>query len=128
MVFSLFLPQQTDNKPTDLIWWLSGLTCTDDNFSQKGVFQKYANQHHMAVVMPDTSPRGTAVADDEGWDFSQGAGFYLNATQNWQKIIGWRLFDGRIGSSTCLALIPNFSGKESIMGTLMVVTARWSSA
>ena len=92
MVFSLFLPKQTDNKPTSLVWWLSGLTCTDDNFSQKGAFQKYASQHQLAVVMPDTSPRGTDVADDENWDLGQGAGFYLNATQEpWAK--NYRMYD-----------------------------------
>ncbi|CZR04471.1 S-formylglutathione hydrolase [Trichococcus ilyis] len=120
MVFSLFLPKQTDNKPTSLIWWLSGLTCTDDNFSQKGAFQKYASQHQLAVVMPDTSPRGTAVADDAGWDLGQGAGFYLNATQEpWAK--NYRMYDYLTQELPQLvySLIPNFSEKESIMGHSM---------
>ena len=120
MVFSLFLPKQTDNKTTALVWWLSGLTCTDDNFSQKGAFQKYANQHQLAIVMPDTSPRGTNVADDEGWDLGQGAGFYLNATQEpWAK--NYRMYDYLTEELPQLVytLIPNFSGKESIMGHSM---------
>nr|WP_319215155.1 S-formylglutathione hydrolase [uncultured Trichococcus sp.] len=120
MVFSLFLPKQTDNTPTDLIWWLSGLTCTDDNFSQKGAFQKYANQHQLAIVMPDTSPRGTDVADDENWDLGQGAGFYLNATQEpWAK--NYRMYDYLTKELPQLVytLIPNFSGKESLMGHSM---------
>lgn len=120
MVFSLFLPKQTDNKPTSLIWWLSGLTCTDDNFSQKGAFQKYASQHQLTVVMPDTSPRGTDVADDENWDLGQGAGFYLNATQEpWAK--NYRMYDYLTKELPQLVytLIPNFSGKESIMGHSM---------
>lgn len=120
MVFSLFLPKQADNKPTSLIWWLSGLTCTDDNFSQKGAFQKYASQHQLAVVMPDTSPRGTAVADDAGWDLGQGAGFYLNATQEpWAK--NYRMYDYLTQELPQLvySLIPDFSGKESIMGHSM---------
>lgn len=120
MVFSLFLPKQTDNKPTSLVWWLSGLTCTDDNFSQKGAFQKYANQHQLAVAMPDTSPRGTDVADDENWDLGQGGGFYLNATQEpWAK--NYRMYDYLTKELPQLvhSLIPNFSGKESIMGHSM---------
>jgi len=120
MVFSLFLPKQTDNKPTSLVWWLSGLTCTDDNFSQKGAFQKYAAQHQLAVVMPDTSPRGTDVADDENWDLGQGAGFYLNATQEpWAK--NYQMYDYLTQELPQLVytLIPNFSGKESIMGHSM---------
>jgi len=120
MVFSLFLPKQADNKPTALIWWLSGLTCTDDNFSQKGAFQKYASQHQLAVVMPDTSPRGTDVADDAGWDLGQGAGFYLNATQEpWAK--NYRMYDYLTQELPQLvySLIPDFSGKESIMGHSM---------
>lgn len=120
MVFSLFLPKQADNKPTSLVWWLSGLTCTDDNFSQKGAFQKYASQHQLAVAMPDTSPRGTAVADDESWDLGQGAGFYLNATQEpWAK--NYRMYDYLTQELPQLvySLIPDFSGKESIMGHSM---------
>ena len=120
MVFSLFLPKQTDNIPTALVWWLSGLTCTDDNFSQKGAFQKYANQLQLAIVMPDTSPRGTDVADDAGWDLGQGAGFYLNAIQEpWAK--NYRMYDYLTIELPKLvyALIPNFSGKESIMGHSM---------
>lgn len=120
MVFSLFLPQQTDNKPTDLIWWLSGLTCTDDNFSQKGAFQKYASQHQLAIAMPDTSPRGTDVADDENWDLGQGAGFYLNATQEpWAKNYRMYAYLTEELPQLVYALIPNFSGKESIMGHSM---------
>ncbi|MDB6354249.1 S-formylglutathione hydrolase [Trichococcus sp. K1Tr] len=120
MVFSLFLPKQTDNKPTSLVWWLSGLTCTDDNFSQKGAFQKYASQHQFVAVMPDTSPRGTDVADDENWDLGQGAGFYLNATQEpWAK--NYQMYDYLTKELPQLVytLIPNFSGKESILGHSM---------
>lgn len=120
MVFSLFLPKQTDNKPTDLIWWLSGLTCTDDNFSQKGAFQKYASQHQLAIAMPDTSPRGTDVADDENWDLGQGAGFYLNATQEpWAKNYRMYAYLTKELPQLVYTLIPNFSGKESIMGHSM---------
>ena len=120
MVFSLFLPKTAESNPTALVWWLSGLTCTDDNFSQKGAFQKYANQHQLAIVMPDTSPRGGDVADDEGWDLGQGAGFYLNATQEpWAKNYRMYTYLTEELSDMVHALIPNFSGKESIMGHSM---------
>ncbi len=83
MTFSIYLPPQADQRAVPLIYWLSGLTCTDENFMQKAGAQRYAAEHGVAIVTPDTSPRGTDVAADPegGWDFGLGAGFYLNATQ-----------------------------------------------
>lgn len=119
--FSLFLPDTAAaDAPTPLIWWLAGLTCTDDNFSQKGDFQKYAVEQHIAFVMPDTSPRGTDVADSEDWDLGQGAGFYLNATHApWQT--HYRMYDYLTNELPAIVhpLIPHFSGQESIMGHSM---------
>lgn len=89
MRFSIFLPfKATDSTPVPVLYWLSGLTCTDENFMQKaGAFRKAA-ELGIAIVAPDTSPRGNDVPDDpEGcYDFGLGAGFYLDATQEpWQK-------------------------------------------
>lgn len=83
MNFSIYLPPQAESGPVPVIYWLSGLTCTDENFVQKAGAQRYAAEYGVAIVAPDTSPRGEGVADDpEGsWDFGLGAGFYLNATQ-----------------------------------------------
>ncbi len=83
MKFSVFLPPQAEQGPVPALYWLSGLTCTDDNFSHKAGAQQYAAQHGIALIIPDTSPRGEGVADDaEGaYDFGLGAGFYLNATE-----------------------------------------------
>jgi S-formylglutathione hydrolase len=83
MQLSLFLPPQAERGPVPLLYWLSGLTCTDENFVIKAGAQRYAAEHGIAVVCPDTSPRGEGVPDDpEGaWDFGLGAGFYLNATE-----------------------------------------------
>lgn len=120
MVFSLFLPQIKEKDPISLIWWLSGLTCTDDNFSQKGAFQKYANEHQVVIAIPDTSPRGENVVDDKSWDLGKGAGFYLNATQPpWEK--NYQMYDyvTKELSRIVHSLIPNFSEKESIMGHSM---------
>ena len=83
MTFSVYLPPQAAKGLVPTIWWLSGLTCTDDNFVQKAGAQRYAAEAGVAIVCPDTSPRGEGVPDDpEGaWDFGLGAGFYVNATQ-----------------------------------------------
>lgn len=83
MVFSVYLPPQAEHTKVPVIYWLSGLTCTDQNFVTKAGAQKYAAEHGIAIVCPDTSPRGEGIPDDaEGsWDFGLGAGFYVNATQ-----------------------------------------------
>jgi S-formylglutathione hydrolase len=83
MTFSIYLPPQVNNGPVPVLYWLSGLTCTDENFVQKAGAQQYAAEHGIAIVCPDTSPRGEGVADDpEGaYDMGLGAGFYVNATQ-----------------------------------------------
>lgn len=81
MTFSLFLPNKETFAQPPLLWWLSGLTCTDDNFTHKAGAQKAAARLGVAMIMPDTSPRGEEVADSEDWDLGQGAGFYLNATE-----------------------------------------------
>lgn len=88
MNFSIFLPPQSKKTPVPVLYWLSGLTCTDENFVHKAGAQRYATEHGVAIVCPDTSPRGNGVADDpEGaWDFGLGAGFYVNASQSpWQS-------------------------------------------
>lgn len=81
MTFSLFLPNKETFSDPPLFWWLSGLTCTDDNFTHKAGAQKAAARLGVAMIMPDTSPRGEEIADSEDWDLGQGAGFYLNATE-----------------------------------------------
>ncbi|MDW0110904.1 S-formylglutathione hydrolase [Sporosarcina aquimarina] len=120
MTFSIYLPSNQEKKEIPLIWWLSGLTCTDDNFSQKSGFQRLAEKHQVAVIIPDTSPRGENVADDAAYDLGQGAGFYLTATQEpWAKHYNMYAYITDELSRIAAALIPNFSGKESIMGHSM---------
>lgn len=83
MHFSLYLPPQAENVPVPVLYWLSGLTCNDENFVIKAGAQQFAAKTGMAIVTPDTSPRGESVPDDAkaAYDFGLGAGFYVNATQ-----------------------------------------------
>ncbi len=81
MTFGLFLPAEARLHPVPLLWYLSGLTCTHENAMTKAHMQEHAARHGLAVVFPDTSPRGEGVADDAAYDLGQGAGFYVNATQ-----------------------------------------------
>lgn len=79
---SVYLPPQAEQGSVPVLYWLSGLTCTDENFVTKAGAQRSAAELGLAIVAPDTSPRGADVADDPGWDLGQGAGFYVDATQD----------------------------------------------
>lgn len=84
MRFAVYLPPQAEsNDKLPVLYWLSGLTCTEENFMLKSGGQRYAAEHGIIIVAPDTSPRGEIVPDDPqgAWDFGLGAGFYVNATQ-----------------------------------------------
>lgn len=81
MRFGVYLPPQVQRDACPVLYWLSGLTCSEQNFITKAGAQRYAAEHGVILVAPDTSPRGEGVADAEGYDLGQGAGFYLNATQ-----------------------------------------------
>lgn len=82
MTFAVYLPPQAEHRSVPLLWYLSGLTCTHENAMTKGGFQEHAAREGIALVFPDTSPRGSDIADDEAYDLGQGAGFYLNATRD----------------------------------------------
>ncbi|MBO9433129.1 S-formylglutathione hydrolase [Ruegeria sp. R13_0] len=81
MTFGLFLPAEAKDGPVPVLWYLSGLTCTHENAMTKAGAQAWAAEQGIAIVFPDTSPRGEGVADHEDYDLGQGAGFYVNATQ-----------------------------------------------
>lgn len=94
MQFSVYLPPQAEFHPVPALYWLSGLTCTDENFSAKSGAQRIAAELGIALIIPDTSPRGEGVPDaaDAAYDLGLGAGFYLNATQApWQK--NYQMYD-----------------------------------
>jgi S-formylglutathione hydrolase len=82
MRFGIYLPPQAIKAPVPVLYWLSGLTCTDENFATKAGAQRVAAELGIAIVMPDTSPRGLGLpGENDDYDFGSGAGFYLNATQ-----------------------------------------------
>ncbi len=83
MTFSIYLPPQAKQASVPVLYWLSGLTCSDENFVTKAGAQQHAAEYGIAIVCPDTSPRGEGVPDDEesAYDFGLGAGFYINATE-----------------------------------------------
>lgn len=82
MTFAVFVPPQAANAPVPVLWYLSGLTCTHANVMDKGEYRRMAAELGLMIVCPDTSPRGDDVADEpDNWQFGQGAGFYVDATQ-----------------------------------------------
>ncbi|MEJ2456664.1 MAG: S-formylglutathione hydrolase [Novosphingobium sp.] len=86
MTFSVFVPGHEPGARLPVLWYLSGLTCTHANVTEKGEFRAACAEHGVILVAPDTSPRGDDVPDDEGYDFGKGAGFYVDATQEpWAK-------------------------------------------
>jgi S-formylglutathione hydrolase len=87
MRFSVFRPPQAEHEPRPVLWWLSGLTCTEENFTIKAGAQRYAAEQGVFIVAPDTSPRGLNLpGDNDAYDFGVGAGFYVDATQEpWSR-------------------------------------------
>ena len=82
MTFAVYLPPQAAHGKVPCLWYLSGLTCTHENAMTKAGAQAHAAEFGVALVFPDTSPRGDGVADDEAYDLGKGAGFYVDATQD----------------------------------------------
>ena len=80
MTFSVYVPDHAPGAKLPVVWFLSGLTCSHANVTEKGEFRAACAEHGLIFIAPDTSPRGDDVADAEGYDFGQGAGFYLDAT------------------------------------------------
>ena len=81
MTFALFVPDHAPGAKLPALWYLSGLTCTHANVMEKGEYRRACAEHGIIFIAPDTSPRGEGVPDADGYDFGQGAGFYVDATQ-----------------------------------------------
>ncbi len=121
MTFSVYLPPVAEIDKVAAVYWLSGLTCTDDNFRVKAGAQRYASELGIALIIPDTSPRGDEVPDiEDRYDLGKGAGFYVNATQQpWSK--NYHMYD--YVTSELPALIeqnfPVIPGVRSVAGHSM---------
>ncbi len=120
MTFSVYLPPQAHSEKVPALYWLSGLTCTDDNARSKAGAQRYAAEHGIALIFPDTSPRGEDVADADRYDLGQGAGFYVNATQlPWAE--HYQMYDYVTHELPTLleAELPLLAGVKSVSGHSM---------
>lgn len=121
MTFSIYFPHTLPSQKIPVLYWLSGLTCTDENFIMKSGAQRAASAEMVALVAPDTSPRGLNIdGEADSWDFGVGAGFYLNATE--EKWKNWRMYDYVVKELPAL-LDENFeqldTSKASIFGHSM---------
>lgn len=119
MRFAIYIPEQAKTQRLPVLYWLSGLTCTEQNFITKAGYHRYAAENSVIVVAPDTSPRGDGIANDDAYDLGQGAGFYLNATQEpWAK--NFKMYDYIVNELPEL-INRNFpaNGKQSISGHSM---------
>jgi S-formylglutathione hydrolase len=120
MTFSVYLPPQAESGKVPALYWLSGLTCTDDNVRVKAGAQCYASEQGIALIFPDTSPRGDDVADEDRYDIGTGAGFYVNSTQSpWKN--NYQMYDYVTKELPALleSNLPLIAGMKSISGHSM---------
>ena len=120
MSFALFLPPQAQDGPVPVLWYLSGLTCTHANVMEKGEYRRAAAELGIAVICPDTSPRGSHVPDEDDWTFGSGAGFYLDATEApWSA--NYRMFSyiSQELPAVVAAHFPLRMGRQGIFGHSM---------
>ena len=121
MTFSIFLPPQAaEGGKLPVVWYLSGLTCTHANVTEKGEYRAACAEHGLIFVAPDTSPRGEGVPNDEAYDFGQGAGFYVDATQQpWAaQFRMWSYITDELPALVA-AEFPVDTGRQAITGHSM---------
>ena len=120
MTFSVFVPDHAPGAKLPVLWFLSGLTCTHANVTEKGEFRAACAEHGIVFVAPDTSPRGDDVPDDEGYDFGKGAGFYVDATQEpWSANFRMRSYIERELPSLIATEFPADMARQGIAGHSM---------
>ena len=120
MRFAAFLPPQAEARPVPVLWFLSGLTCTEDNFTQKAGAQRAAAELGIALVAPDTSPRGDDVPDVPDYDFGKGAGFYVDATEApWATQFRMRRYIEEELPALVRETLPVDLGRQAISGHSM---------
>jgi S-formylglutathione hydrolase len=139
MTFGLFMPEQALHVPVPVLWFLSGLTCTHENAMAKSGAQRWAAEQGIAVVFPDTSPRGDGIANDPAYDLGQGAGFYVNATEApwapnfsmWDYItdeLPRLLFDNFLLDEGLQAITGHSMGGHGALSIAMAHPGRFASA
>lgn len=120
MTFSAFVPEHAPGAKLPVLWFLSGLTCTHANVTEKGEYRAACARHGVILVAPDTSPRGPGVPDDEAYDFGQGAGFYLDATEApWAAQFRMRSYVEQELPALVGAEFPADMGRQGITGHSM---------
>ena len=120
MTFALYLPPAAAERRVPVLWYLSGLTCTHENAMLKAGAQAHAARHGLAIVFPDTSPRGADVADDESFDLGQGAGFYVDATEApWAPNFSMHSYLAEELPETLAAAFPLDMDRQAITGHSM---------
>jgi S-formylglutathione hydrolase len=120
MTFSVFVPDHAPGAKLPVVWYLSGLTCTHANVTEKGEFRAACAQHGLIFVAPDTSPRGDEVPDEEGWDFGKGAGFYVDATEApWSANYRMRSYIEKEMPELIAGAFPADMGRQAITGHSM---------
>ena len=120
MTFAVFLPPQAEKGPCPVLWYLSGLTCTHANVMEKGEYRQAAADKGVIIVCPDTSPRGDGVANDDGYDLGQGAGFYVDATEApWAPHFKMRTYIEDELPALVAAEFPVDADRQSIFGHSM---------
>lgn len=117
MNFGVYLPQQAETTKLPVIYFLSGLTCSEGNFIQKSGIQKYASDYSVIIVNPDTSPRGEDIPDDSDYDFGIGASFYVDAIQEpWNKNFKMYTYITKELRGLINREFPVLTSQQSIMG------------
>lgn len=120
MTFSAFVPEHAPGAKLPVLWFLSGLTCTHANVTEKGEYRAACARHGVILIAPDTSPRGPDVPDDEAYDFGQGAGFYLDATEApWAARFRMRAYVEQELPALVGAEFPADMGRQGITGHSM---------
>jgi S-formylglutathione hydrolase len=120
MTFSVFVPDHEPSATLPVIWYLSGLTCTHANVTDKGEFREACTRHGVILIAPDTSPRGDEVPDDEAFDFGKGAGFYVDATQGvWARNFRMRSYIENELPALIAAHFPADLNRQAITGHSM---------
>jgi S-formylglutathione hydrolase len=122
MFFSAYLPPQAEQGPCPVVWYLSGLTCTHANVTEKGQFQRVCAELGLIFIAPDTSPRGQGVPVDPrgAWDFGLGAGFYVDATQPpWAANYRMESYVALELPELIAAELPTDMGRQAVMGHSM---------